>query len=126
MFREEIELVDLQAQIARLYLCIMFHVEWDDALDQRGKPISITKIITYCYIILVISYFSTEANECACKSGYLDGKCLSIFYHSFATFILESWDIQFSLFIACATFTNCESEIHCVYGFDYIIVITIK
>lgn len=65
MFREEIQLVDLQAQIARLYLRVVFHIEWDNAFNQRGKPLPITKILLY--YSRVIFYFFNKSKEMRLK-----------------------------------------------------------
>jgi hypothetical protein len=43
LIREKIQLVDLQAEVARLYLCVVLHVERDDAFDQGCEVLSVTK-----------------------------------------------------------------------------------
>jgi len=47
LIREKIQLVDLQAQVARLYLCVVLHVERDDAFDQGREVLSVTKNAEY-------------------------------------------------------------------------------
>lgn len=60
IFREEIQLVDLQAQIARLYFRVVPHIERDDTFDQRRKALSTRDALLF-YIGLIISRsFSTD------------------------------------------------------------------
>lgn len=54
IFREKIQLVDLQAQIARLYFRIVSHVERDDALNQRGKLLSRDALLFYSVLSVQI------------------------------------------------------------------------
>lgn len=50
---EKVQLVDLQAQVARLYLRVVSRVERDDAFDQRRETFSVMSItITSSYISL--------------------------------------------------------------------------
>lgn len=59
--REEFQLVDLQTQVASLYLRVVPHVERDDALNQRRKSFSVVSVfLHYSFIRLIIYLLETE------------------------------------------------------------------
>lgn len=53
---EKVQLVNLHAQVARLYFCIVPHVKRNDASDQWREAFSVMNITTSSYIYYLFTY----------------------------------------------------------------------